>query len=87
MAETETLLALALDKASVGLEARVASEQVQDVGIFRHEGIPYIYHLTWHKHKREYDFLLEVIQVTPNVRKDRKPKTELVASRQFTERI
>jgi hypothetical protein len=79
----ELLLGLALEKAGPNLDARVAAGQTRDIGIFRHEGTNYCYDLQWTKEGRELDFLLEIIAVHPG-RKDRKPKTELVASRQFT---
>lgn len=78
-----TLLGLALQKAEPALDARVARGDTRDIGIFRHEGLSYVYDLQWTKEGKEIDFLLEIVLVKPT-RKDRKPQTELVASRQFT---
>jgi len=82
-----TLCALALEHSGKSLEVRIAAGLSQDIGIFRDEdGVSYVYHLTWIRQGKEIDFLLEVMSVIPNKRKDRKPKVEMMATRQFTQK-
>ena len=82
----DTLCRLALERMGKSLEALMKDGQKRNIGIFHHEGVAYCFDLSWAKEGREYDFLLEVIEVMPNQRKDRKPKTTLVATRQFTQK-
>ena len=88
-----TLLALVVDTKLLSLELKVQAGWTEDVGMIRHEGVPYAYKIEWTEDEGKYTFLLEVFKLVPvtrkngKVRSDRMPKLAMIASHQFEQEV
>ena len=87
----EALCAKVLESIGKSLEVRVLKLKA-DLGIMYHEGVPYVWELTWHAVEREVDFQLTIWKVVPvlrngKARTDKKPKLVEVCVRHFQSEV
>lgn len=90
--DTEALAAEVLKSIGGSLEVRIRAGLSKDMGILRHNGVPYVWELRWHIVDKDVDFLLDIWEVRAVIRNgrpraDRKPRLIKVASKQFSAEV